>query len=968
MQLSCVAELRNALARVSRETQHCLDRFVAEATFAEGLCKLHEREASAWRKLIGKACGQVSTAFGKGDAAALRRSVESAEKTLAPIAKAAKTYTIYCVGHAHIDMNWMWSWPETVATTNDTFRTVLRLMDDYPAFCFSQSQASVYEIAEKHNPEMLDEIRARVREGRWEVTASHWVEGDKNLVSGESLCRHLLYTRLYMKQLFGLAPEDVPIDWAPDTFGHAASVPAYLARGGVTRYYCCRSGNASSRPMAFRWRAPDGSEVLVCRETTWYNGDISPEITRPMLDFCAATGLRCWMNVYGVGDHGGGPTRRDLERALDMATWPVFPVLKLSTTRPFYEELERAADKLPVVEGELNFEFDGCYTSQSLIKRSVRFAENQLCDAEASAALAWAALGSEYPSSKLREAWQKTLFNHFHDILPGSGVHDTRTYTHGLFQEIAATSGMAETNALRAIAGRVDTSFAGASSSDAVPAELVRAALGAGVGFNAPTGQMSGAEQSQGQGPRPFVIFNTLAHERGGVVTVNVWDTPPAGAQPLSQTPFSVLTPSGNKVHAQRTGNGGFWGHDYVTLAFPVEPLSGPGYAAYAVVEGETAPGKALGTVARNLVVENDVTRAEIDTVTGLIRRLTHKASGVDVISPAHPAGAVEYRVERPHGANAWVLDKMGPKQLPEITGYGLKLNGPHVAAASFSLRIHESSFTLQYELFAGDPNLYLTLEGTWFERGTPQTGVPNLSITFPFALKNAAARYEIPFGAIDRTLHSGEEVPAIRWAAVTGLAGKRRAGCMLINDSKHGHSLDGNTLRLTLIRSTYEPDILPEIGQHRIRLALSPFAGELPVPDAIRLGATLNQPLRAVGTDVRKGGLPRTGQFLSVEPANIVFCALKKAENEDALVLRVFEAAGKAATARITVDEGLLGKVLSAAETDLLERPLADSKLKARRNVVSLPVPAHGIGTVLVRLQASEPKRRAALRSRRSG
>ena len=165
-----------------------------------------------------------------------------AESLLAPLGAAAKSYTIYCAGHAHIDMNWMWSWPETVGVTIDSFTTVLRLMEEFPQFIFGQSQASVYRIVEEHRPDMLERIAARVREGRWEVTASHWVEGDKNIASGESLCRHLLYTRRYMQELFGLTPEDVQIDWSPDTFGHAHTVPSYLARGGVRYYYHHRPG------------------------------------------------------------------------------------------------------------------------------------------------------------------------------------------------------------------------------------------------------------------------------------------------------------------------------------------------------------------------------------------------------------------------------------------------------------------------------------------------------------------------------------------------------------------------------------------------------------------------------------------------------------------------------------------------------------------------------------------------------
>ena len=950
--VSLATELANTLTSVSQENRHLLDRFLGEVAFAEGLCDLHKREATAWRKLLSKACGQVRPAISTGGAA-LGSAINAAETTLSPIARAAKTYTVYCVGHGHLDMNWMWSWPETVAATNDMFRTVLRLMDEYPDFHFSQSQACMYEIVQKHNPAMLDEIRARVKEGRWEVTASHWVEGDKNIVMGESLCRHLLQSRRYMQELFGLAPEDITIDWSPDTFGHAATIPSYLVRGGVKRYYLCRPGNSAPRPMAFWWEAPDTSRVLVCRETTWYNGMFSPgEIVPALLGFCKGTGLRFWMYVYGVGDHGGGPTRRDLERAAEMATWPVFPTIRLSTAGRFYDALEKESGRLPVVKDELNFSCMGCYTSQSLIKRSVRLAEAQLFDAETSAALAWAALGSAYPSAALQESWRKTLFNHFHDILPGSGVHDTRTYTHGLFQDIAATTGIIETNALRALAGKVDTSQAAEEGEQkAVPVSFIRSSLGAGIGFGSGEGQISGAEQSSGQGPRPFVVFNTLATTRAGVVTVTVWDSPPPGiTRKLSEYSFSVLTPSGKTIHAQKVGSGTFWFHDHVTLAFPVEQVPGFGFAAYIIQEEDAPAGKSIAS--GDCVMENDLVRAKIDTRTGLICSLTDKASGVDVIDPARQAGALEVATERPHEFSAWEIDKTLRMEAPEVVSTKLAQNGPHLARLDVACRIRESTFTVQYELRANDPCLYISLDGTWLERGSSQIGVPNLSVAFPLALKSAAASYEIPFGGIDRKQNAGEEVPALRWAAVTGLAGKKTAGCLLLNDSKHGHSLDGNTLRLRLIRSTYEPDILPEIGRHRVRLGLIPFAGRISTTDAIRLGAEFNQLLRPVGTDTHKGSLPLAGSFLSVSPANISISTLKKAEDAGELLLRVFETKGTATVARLVVDSTLLGKLAAAVEVDVLERSVAGSRLKVSGNTVSLPVPAYGLAAVRLKLR----------------
>jgi len=959
------SRLKDTLAQTTGEAHDLAERLETELEFAQNLCELHPDKATAWRKLLAQAADVV--AAGAGSLADFRRAVDQAEELLAPLGKAAKGYTMYLVGHAHIDMNWMWSWPETVAVTNDTFTTVLKLMDEFPTFRFSQSQASVYRVMEEHNPELLAQIANRVREGRWEVTASHWVEGDKNLAGGESLCRHLLYTRRYMQELFGLTPEDVPIDWAPDTFGHAHAVPTYLVRGGVKYVYMHRPGTFGQPcPEAFRWRAPDGSTVLVRNDMRrGYNGAIGPDLIQHLMVFVRETGLPFFMYVYGVGDHGGGPTRRDLARAVELDAWPIYPNVVLSTAKAFYERLDQEGQSLPLIDRELNLEFTGCFTTQTLVKKANRYGEKKLADAEAFCALAWAAGARDYPAAAFEQGWRDTLFSHFHDILPGSGVHDTRTYTHGLYQQTVAMTGVTEANALRALAAKVDTSGDGAGAAELPPARVSRT-LGAGVGFGSANGGMSASEQSAGAGRHPFVVFNPTAWERTEVVEAVVWDAGQRGYQPANagQLAYAVEAPDGRLVGAQFLEHGHYWGHEFVRLAFPAE-VSAFGYGVYTLLENTTAPADS-GTKQSGLVhhcgysqyerspegMENEFLRLELDPATGGIRRLEDKRSDLAVVAPECPASPVEYALERVHGMTAWLVDHTGPVEAPRVTAIRRKLGGPHKATLEVDLAIHESTFTLTYELRAGDPKLYLHLRGTWFERGTPQTGVPALRLALPFALSDAKARYEIPFGAIDRDMPHGEEVPALRWAQVAGTCSEQQAGCVLYNDSKHGHSLVGNTLRLTLIRSSYDPDPLPEIGQHEVHFALQPFAGELPVADAIRTAMAFEQELRVVSTDAHEGALPPAAQLVQAAPAGVVLSALKKAEDGDAFILRFFDPIGRKSTAKATLDEAFFGEVTQVEEVDLLERPVAKSTAKKSGNTVSVSVPRRGIASVKVALR----------------
>ncbi|MCJ7549937.1 MAG: hypothetical protein MUQ30_09680, partial [Anaerolineae bacterium] len=692
------------------------------------------------------------------------------ESILTPLSEAAKARTLYLVGHAHIDMNWMWSWPETVAVTLDTFRTMLDLLEEFPEFHFSQSQASVYAIVEKYAPDLLPRIAQFVKEGRWEVTASHWVETEKNIVSGESLCRHILYTRAAMARLFGLEPEDVTIDWSPDTFGHAATVPTYLRQSGVNYLYMHRPGvEQQPVPEAFWWVGPDGSRVLVRNDQKrGYNGTIQPDtVIEVMTTMQASVGLDFAMMVYGVGDHGGGPTRRDLLSAREMSTWPIFPTLAFVPAETFYRKLEANGGDLPVLRGELNSEFAGCYTTQSLIKRGNRLAEARLADAEFAAAVDRLTTGAAYPSEIMAEDWQRTLFSHFHDILPGSGVRDTRTYAHGMFQETAASTAVVTTRALRHVAAEVDTATpcAGVAAARELPALFTTSGQGAGAGIRAEEGRISLADRHGVSPIRPFVIFNSTPTERREVVHLTLWDREPADTPvPFHNNAFEARDAAGRTLATQVIGKGTEWGHHNQTVAVPVT-VPALGYTTVAVCESVSPPAAVRGAwltrrrhhcpyslVERNVIgMENNLVSVAFDPKTGRIVSFFDKTANEERIDATAGGLGFEYSVERPHPMSAWVIDNSGLPEFPTLKRVEETADGPHVAELTLEYGIRASIIKARYALHVGDPALHIALEIDWFERGSPTSGVPNLRLAVPAALQDVTARYEIPFGALDR-------------------------------------------------------------------------------------------------------------------------------------------------------------------------------------------------------------------------
>jgi len=961
-----------AAHQVLDETRQILERIEHQLAFAEDLLALFPRRAAAWRPLLARA--RTITAD-PADPASLARACAQMETLLAPLSPYAKQCVVHCVGHAHIDMNWLWSWPETVAVTVDTFTSVLGLMAEFPEFCFTQSQASVYEIVERYRPDLLAAIARRVSEGRWEVAASHWVENDQNMAGPESLARHVLSTRRYMKGLFGLEPESIPLLWSPDTFGHAATVPSYLAQAAIRYVYLHRPGtHTSPKPWLFWWEGPDGSRVLVRNDshtTAAYNGTIRPALRTEFAAFARETGLRHFLFVYGVGDHGGGPTRRDLEMTRALNAWPLFPTLRFSTARAFFETVEPLARSLPVLRGELNFEMAGCYTSQAVIKKANRYGENRLADAETAAALASAAGLTDYPRARFEEAWRPILFNQFHDILPGSCVASSRAYALGLYQQSIACSTQIESSALKALAASVATaSLTGKKGSrPAIPPSPA----GAGSGFICEEGGLSHAAAADEGRWHPYVFFNPCAFDRREIVEVQVWEGAHSSCRkPFRERSFVVHTPDGHTVPIQVIERRSYWGHEFAAVSFPLD-VPAFGYAAVVIEEQDEppAPNSPSGNTRVTMPVhhcryveyerapvglENEFLSVVLDPTTGGLARVADRSGKLLWINVPSASPNLELEFERPGGMSAWLIRHRGaPPEYPRLKKLSAGLSGPYRASLVATYALRESQMTVTTELRSGDPRLHIRLEVEWFQRGTPETGVPALSFALPFALKAVTPIYEIPFGFLRRELRNREEVPALQWAQLNGQAGRRPAGCLVLNDGKYGHSLEGSVFRLSLLRGSYEPDPWPDIGRHEIQLALLPFAGTLTPAEAIREGQRFNRPLRFTGTGLNKGRFDPIGRFLRVETDGVIVTGLKKAEESDRLVLHLFNASDRPATVRFRVEPNApLGRPREAVLTDLLERPISSPAVHREKGTIRVALPPRRVAALAMAFDAS--------------
>ncbi len=946
-------------------------RLSEQIRLAEWMVKQHP-DKKAWASALRKAEAVVASATPQDTATTL---IPDVEKALAPLSTAAKAFKVHCVGHAHIDMNWMWGWPETVMTTLDSFRTVLTLMDEFPAFKFSQSQASVYEIVRQFDPGMFKTIADRIREGRWEVTASHWVENDMNMASGEALVRHLLQTRAYMKKHFDLSPEEVSVCWAPDTFGHAATEPNYLVRGGVRQIYLHRPGYENQPvPEAFWWVGTDGSRVLAKNDQRrGYNCVIEPwAIFHAVSLMDEHHGIKVSQLVYGVGDHGGGPTRRDLLMFEEMNTWPVFPTLVFSTTRAFFHEFEPLANGLPIIKGELNTEMTGCYTTQALIKRDNRIGEGRMLDAET--VTAWAAATGIDPklsanlSSKFDENWQRVLFTHFHDILPGSCVRDSRMYCHGQFQETMAFTTSTTMQTLRALAAQVATSdlCGNVKTLPLRPALFSVDGFGGGSGVGAKDGYLSSAHGHGLSLDRPFVVFNTTAVERTEAVEFKLWDRDlRETSESFRAMRFKAVDSRGNPLQAQFVSAGSEMGHvfqryivriavppmGYTTVVFRednTESNAASNPADSTAFARLTTPPYHCSYMSRERIIvgfESDKLSVRFDTVTGRMVSLFDKAKKFEMVDPAIGIG-LEYDVEQPGGHSSWSIYSARQVVVPNVTSIRGVMDGPNTASVEVEYQIERSTVKLVYCLNAGESAVRVYFTAEWLERGSKECGIPNLRFAVGTVLRDALPVYEIPFGALARTLKDDQEEPALRWAMLEAASGPD--SMLVCNDCKYGHAVDGGTMRINLIRSAYEPDRLPELGEHAASLLLSLVPRGVDRAVATGAGQTFNHPLFVVGTDSHAGTLPTETAFVKCSGDGMVLDCFKGAEDGNGFIVRVHNTTDQAGKASFVFNP-LLGKPISASAVDLLERPLANERITQRGPRIHLPLAPHAIASLRI-------------------
>ncbi len=755
-------------------------------------------------------------------------------RKLSALVPEGRRISLHFVGNAHIDMAWLWRYRETIDVTRATLQAAVdNLMTD-ANFKFSHGQAQSYQWIETREPALFREIQSFVKQGRWEIVGGTWVESDANIPSGESLVRQFLYGKRYFKRKFGVEPTH---GWYPDTFGHPATLPEILAGCGMESYTFFRPEQPE---RMYTWQGPDGSTVLAHHPSNWYGTwvPLSDTLWKSAERTSQLLGVKDALQFYGVGDHGGGPTRRDIAMIEHLSRLSMYPKVKFSTMQEYYQKVVADRPHMPEVRGEQNPVFEGCYTSQAMAKANNRKAEALLPTAEEFAVIA-SQYGYPYPAAILEDAWHQVLFNQFHDVLCGSGIHAVYDDARVFYDEAFQKAGSALDGGLRQIAGLVNT-------------------------------------KHSNRALKPVLLFNPLNWKRSDPITLTL---PHTGDK---NTP-RVFGDRGKRIDAQVV-----WSTlDSVQFVFVPDSIPSVGYRTFWIrmeaPPSEPAPGGALKQ-RQELKLENRYFWVEIDQATGSVSRIYDKMHQRELLP--HGAQANQLTIQEDDaGMSAWVIGLKGePHPINIPSSIQVVEDGPVRKTIRVEYRFEQSSFTQEITLYAHLPRIDFRITADWRHRKRL------VKVGFPLNLSRGVATFEIPYGTIVRPADGREEV-AQKWVDLSA----PEHGVSLLNDSKYGFDVHENTIHMTALRAPTDPDPLADEGHHEFSYALYPHEGSWKEGLTVRRGYDFNTPVVAVWTAQHGGRLPASLSFFTLDSPGIVLTTLKKGEDDNSVVLRCYETLGRA-------------------------------------------------------------------------
>lgn len=750
---------------------------------------------------------------------------------------------LHMIGKAHLDPVWLWRWQEGCAEAISTCWAAVDRLEENEDFIFTRGEAQLYAWIEEMEPVLFERIRQYIAEGRWVVVNGWWIQPDCNVPSGESIIRQALYGKRYFKSRFGI---DVPVGFNVDTFGHTGTMPMLLQHTGSTAYVYGRpaADEMDLERELFTWASADGSEVTAFRlqgayNTSRRNMQLPEKI--PLHYRLSEEAGHSYMLFYGVGNHGGAPTKENL-RQIDARIEDGEP-LKYSDPTRFFDEMGSGGH--PRVEGELQFHAVGCYSVASDLKQLNRRAEAALEMAETAATLATRRMGAAYPRAGFEGMWRKLLFNQFHDTLGGTSLHTACEDSVFELGSVIADAEIALNTAVRRLAGQI------------APA----------------VDPMDGT----------FVVMNLNGADFDGMVEAEPW------VDKDVVSPRVLIDPENGRVALQHIDPHGKT-PGLQRLAFRAKiPAFGYKVFRFAIdVDGVPAPDMQFGNGVDRLEFATEGYRLLIDPVTGAIAELVNRRTGKPLFSgPAHRGFIAEDGTDTwGHGTHSF------PYQGEEMVLASLSLieEGPVRTTIEVVTRRGATRFSTVIVLPAYDDlpvELRVTLD--WQEKGKL------FRIAYPFGAANF--EYEIPAGWQERP-DVGHEVPGLRWVR----AETAEQTVVIANDAKYSYAAKDGTLYITAVRSPVFSHHVPielregaflrymDLGEQSFTLRLY---GDDRVSRcrAHALADELTRPPVVTTHVARHGTDGHAGCWLDMETGpSTAITTIKTAEDGDEVILRAVE------------------------------------------------------------------------------
>ena len=833
-------------------------------------------------------------------------SVEAVRKKLNPIAAYAKQFTLQFTANAHIDAAWLWRKKETVEVCNKTFSSVMNMFETRPDFTYVQSQAVMYGWMQKYYPDLFAKIKQKYDEGRWEIAGGLWVEPDCNLPSGESWSRQLLYAQKYFEKTFG---KKAQLGWNPDSFGYNWNMPQFYRNAGIDAFITQKIGWNDTNVFPYRvfwWEGPDSSRILTYFPFGYVNTIDDPYgLVDQLRQFEANTGFTKLCVLFGVGDHGGGPSIEMMNKIDKLKELDIYPNIEFNTATNYLDYLKHQdLSSLPVWNSELYLEYHrGTFTTQAKTKENNRKSEILLTNTE-KFSLFSSIIGGSYNQNDIDDAWKIVMFNQFHDILPGSSIREVYFDAEQDYSEAKKMGAYNLYNALDFISKKINSSFI--------------------------------------KNGKQVTVYNPLSWKRSDIAVIQL----PEG----DNKNYSVFDDKGNEIPSQYLSKGRY-NNEILFLARNVPSL---GYKVYELREQKSAIKNSTLSYG-NSFLENEFFKVELDQSTGWVKQIYDKKNLRNLLT--EEGNKLQLLEDKPTAWDAWNIGLTGIEypstfrkiEVVDIGPVMVKLKAYHDylkpgEKKEYPTEYFPSSFAEQeIILFAGIDRIDFATNIEWWEEKTM------LKVKFPVNVKSNEATYEIPYGFIKRSTTLEDqwdkgkwEVPALRWGDLSA----EDYGISLLNKSKYGYDIKGNVMRLSLLRSPVWPDPTADRGNHRIEYSLYPHKGGVTNGRTIKKGYEYNFPLLVLLSEPQNGQMPTEYSFIGVNEGSIIITTVKKAMEDDALVIQLYESEGKENKSDIT----LFSKISKAVECNFLEEDIKE--IDYNDNQINLTMAPFKIKTLKVYLK----------------